>query len=478
MPQRKRRASGCGWGFGALLLFFSAATVVFLSVNVFPTTTTTTNYPDWFDLSAIARPQILDPDKQLDCRLAHQEYHSSLYQEWMDANQPILVSVIVVDQQPHALFFLRHMNRRLQKLWMYESTIRCDSGDGTAIPGDPASKFDFNLVVRCPSSSPAEEDLQQQIHNITFEIPELKSQYTYNETVLSMVQACEERRPAPPPPPPRRDDNTWTTSIAACTSVRGDYAALEEWIAYHRMIGVRHFRVYVNEPWSDAHPVLRRLRQQQHRDDVTLVPYEFHIDRYRPDWHPEFSWFQAAINNDCLYRHRDYDWVMTTDMDEFVHVAHPTASDAPEPLTAFLSGRVTADPPSSNNIIGLILSPVFYGAHPSGNETGRHHPKLLLDYTWRRDDPLSAFTGRYGRVKVLYRPRRVRYVEVHRPYATAGEGEGGELVQLQADAEAHLQHYKNPSAGVFRVKPGERVRRDPGLRQKYRAVVLEQLGDK
>lgn len=408
------------------------------------------------------------------CRLSHQTYHSALFREWMDREVPILVSVATIQQRPHVLFFLRHINAPERSKWMYQSEVYCNDdrkASAKPIPGNPKRSRredgDFNSMVQCPSLSKHESEM---LSNVTIDVPALGMSLTYNETVLEMIQDC------PEPIPPTASKSTNVT-VGMCTSIRGSTARslLREWVAFHRLLGVDYFRIYVNEPWS---PALSSRQLTAFDHVVTWIPFDFHMDYYRPNWKLEFSYFQTAINTDCLYQARRHGWdfVLTTDVDEFLHVtdvrlASSTTRDALRHLLATLP----------RDVPGWMLSPVFYGAHPSGNESTHYDDAIdgrrrrsLLDYTWRLKTPsLADFTGRYGRVKNIYRPWLVDYALVHTAFC---RGQDCPLIPLQVDTEMYLQHYKDPERGPFRaVQKRLPVQHDDVLRRRYRDAVLKRL---
>lgn len=102
-------------------------------------------------------------------------------------------------------------------------------------------------------------------------------------------------------------------SICAVAIVKGDSAFIEEWLVYHRLIGVDHFYIYDNDPLLPLAPLL-----EPYRDFVTVI-----------DWpgDPTAGWpgrnRQTRTYTHALQAARSaYEWVTFIDVDEFIVLRH------------------------------------------------------------------------------------------------------------------------------------------------------------
>ncbi len=101
----------------------------------------------------------------------------------------------------------------------------------------------------------------------------------------------------------RKHDDTPGTYLAICAIAKNEGAYFEEWIDWHRGLGVEKFYIYDNESDDDT-----RLVLEPYIADGT-VEYTF-----RPGQRQ-----QLFAYDDCLERHRlDTRWIAFIDIDEFV----------------------------------------------------------------------------------------------------------------------------------------------------------------
>jgi hypothetical protein len=97
--------------------------------------------------------------------------------------------------------------------------------------------------------------------------------------------------------------------LAIVTSIKNEAGDLEEWIAYHRIMGVSHFRIYLQESSTDIAEV-QRIVAQYPTELVQLIVSH--------DWTPENNG-QTSLMNAGLNSLRDYvDYILFCDTDEFV----------------------------------------------------------------------------------------------------------------------------------------------------------------
>jgi Glycosyl transferase family 2 len=296
--------------------------------------------------------------------------------------------------------------------------------------------------------------------------------------------------------------STPVVKIAAMTSIRGSQARalVEPWVEYHRLVGVDHFWIFINDHWDTA---LGRLPIRQY---ITYVPCDycrtstntssstlpFHVCASgRNHW-------QQGQNLEALYRAKQYnlDWLLLIDVDEYLHVVPPNNNNSTiqsttgnnKPLRDFIDTTQNNYANKNDSIAGFYFKSIPFGRNAynvSGdNETStaattefaNHQTttptatndmqQLLLDYTWRSNRTWDDYT--WGRRKQLIQPRHVRSVGVHDILSQHIGGHHDDdnnnantastiILWLDAATQMRLHHYKNPHLGVF--EPDGKVRR-------------------
>jgi len=110
-------------------------------------------------------------------------------------------------------------------------------------------------------------------------------------------------------------------SVCVVAIVKGDGPYVEEWLAYHRLVGVDHFLLYDNDPDLPLRALLERFE-----DLVTVVPWA---------GDPTATWRgrnrQTRTYTHALERVAGYRWVAFLDVDEFIVLRRH------EQLAAFLA---------------------------------------------------------------------------------------------------------------------------------------------
>jgi hypothetical protein len=316
-----------------------------------------------------------------------------------------------------------------------------------------------------------------------------RTTFTYD---VRPFQRCDElaRREAPPPPSrsttpaaslsspssssptygkTMSQTNTTTSnppllSIGACTQIAGEenHYFLPQWIEYHKLMGVTHFWIYINEPWngtSISEYIQQHLQTPSIMEYVTFVPYDYRWQDHRAHIQRrlvEYAFFQEAQNNECLFRGRQYgvDWMVMTDVDEFIHVQHPpdlvnrTSIRRPPPLQDFLQQEKYLLS-SFSNVAGIVLNSIPYGRnallnHPSSTIlNASHHEVFVFDYIWRlRHPPESRPFTRY---KNIVRPHQVGHLNVHYVAHLAP----GFIMENALANEIRIDHFKNAWIKVF-----------------------------
>jgi len=158
--------------------------------------------------------------------------------------------------------------------------------------------------------------------------------------------------------------------LSICAIYRNEARYLEEWLEFHRLVGVERFFLYNNRSTDDHLEVLA-----PYVDDGTVV--------WR-DW-PMFPGQREAFDR-CLADHRDESrWIAFIDLDEFLF--SPTRRLLPEVLTRFEEHP------------GVVVNMIYYGT--SGHETPP--PGLAIENYTRR---LRLDRPRNRAVKSIVDPRR------------------------------------------------------------------------
>jgi hypothetical protein len=162
--------------------------------------------------------------------------------------------------------------------------------------------------------------------------------------------------------------------LAACGIYFNEAPNLEEWIEFHRLVGVEKFFLYDHLSTDDHARVLK-----PYVDDGTVVVKEW------PDQPGQPSAFL-----DCLEQHRDEArWIAFIDLDEFLF--SPTLAPLPEVLEAYEKWP------------GVGVNWAMFG--PSGHEA-RPDGLVLENYQQRAKDDHNM----NHLVKSVVNPRRARRV--------------------------------------------------------------------
>jgi hypothetical protein len=158
--------------------------------------------------------------------------------------------------------------------------------------------------------------------------------------------------------------------LAACAIYLNEASYLEEWIEFHRLVGVEKFFLYDHLSTDNHDEVLK-----PYVDEGTVVVKE---------WPDEPG--QPSAFHDCLAKHREEArWIAFIDLDEFLF--SPTLAPLPQILADYEEHP------------GVVVNWALFG--PSGHET--KPPGLVLEnYNLRARDDVRF----HQEVKSVVDPRR------------------------------------------------------------------------
>lgn len=297
---------------------------------------------------------------------------------------------------------------------------------------------------------------------------------------------CNQIEQQPPNRPPKE------AKIGACiTRFWGQHDLIPEWIAYHRLLGVQHFWLFVSEPFGNVH----QSALPRYEKDITYIPYNYTWKGHRrtsttgPSEEENDmayggeNWFQPMANNQCLHLAKQYefDWIFTPDVDEYVAILDPTIDhhfgvgeeEAAPPLQQYLQRFQEArTSPGKPKLGEVCLYGGGYGRHPT-KETDPTQFQLTIDFTYRRDRKLGSGEGTYdgkgagGRKKCFYNAQVVKDVLIHEKV------QGGSSV-LANTTEIELMHFRSPLLGPQEARPDKLVSY-PETRDIYRDKIVEEL---
>eukprot|EP00536_Pseudo-nitzschia_multiseries_P014086 jgi/Psemu1/37479/gm1.37479_g len=191
-----------------------------------------------------------------------------------------------------------------------------------------------------------------------------------------------------------------------------------------------------------------------------------HFPHHYNDYKPKLS--QEPAQWSCVFNARKYgyDWVISTDADEFVHVPK-VSNGTTDVVTSPLQSYLKRFDPSINSC--LIMNSIPFGRNNWLQQPDFPPDHFLIDYVWRRNLNLSEYP--LYRYKQIYNPQHVWSIGVHYCFVS----EGRKNVPLNAEDGLFLQHFKLAHKGVYKklekimVKSELDLLRDSALRDMYRS---------
>ena len=301
---------------------------------------------------------------------------------------------------------------------------------------------------------------------------------------------------SPSSPPPQ---------VGACLITWGDKSrqALHEWIVYHRLLGVSHFWIHINEDWNTTYN-----NPTMNLSYVTYIPYNYHYRDYVPDAGGAVFPWQQTMQMRCLWNAKKFgfDWVITTDSDEFLDISDPdiihrNSTAVIDPLSVSLADAtaVTEDAPllqflrrfNAEKIGSLILASVPYGDHktnktnfltvvPHDNTTSDSPPiktsiVLKMDQVWRNRDLKHT---KYKRQKMVYSVPTAASIGIHYLLKCSAAHDPDRQVGCQMthveQTSLFIRHYREARTrtGILYNNNITALAPDPRLPEQYRHTVL------
>ena len=226
----------------------------------------------------------------------------------------------------------------------------------------------------------------------------------------------------------------------ACTMFLGDHFELAQWIEYHRLIGFRHFLIYLH-----GAPDVKNATTLPDGTYITYIPWNF-ADLGSPVMH------KAVQQMDCSQRARAriVTRVALHDVDEYFQMLDGSTLE-----------DVLASHESDGETGGLQIPSWFFGENLSAEAPIRSNEslKLMIDSVWKSKTPYLE-----GREKMIFKPRQVVYFACHM-IVVGGYMKGEPMIQMN--------HYWMREAGVFLA--GNNVVKDNSFQMQYGPLLRKRL---
>jgi len=204
-------------------------------------------------------------------------------------------------------------------------------------------------------------------------------------------------------------DETKQVGIAFTAIIKNEADYLEEWIAFHAMLGVRHFYLYDNGSTDDTAGVLSPYIE---KGIVTLIPWKNFIASINPQ--------RAAVAHAVANFGPHYRWLAPIDVDEFVF---PVEGDSLEDtLTEFTDVPI------------ICLPWINFG--PSGHER-KPEGLVIENYTERAAFPPIPEQYSLLRYKCFVDPKEVQVAGTH-SFKLKGRG----AIMINDRKETFREHQK------------------------------------
>jgi len=420
------------------------------------------------------------------CRFELEDHLEMLHGQWTNESVPLLQSLVAVGNFSYLLFNTKNVKEKYHYLGV-EMHWKCNGKEPAIVAARDAHKH--TLVVGCPvvteqKSNNGTVPLDYITLNTTkgFVVYRTEKLYTCDKQIhnherpsfsLSSSASSSNKdgeMAVPSSKSPSGEERR--IFLGACTSVAGDKSRSQilQWVEFHRLIGIEHFWIYLNEDRSNylqnnSSPKGIIDNNLPVRPYITYVPYNY----------PGRNFFsQQLVQTECIYRSRAFgvDWLALHDVDEYFHITLvPTTSpdntdDQPPSTVRDLIEWIVKKNPNDHPIAGLSFKNWFYGRGSQKNTS-----ELLLDYTWRR--PTITWDGRE---KVIVNVLYVDYFSVH---MITSANSGAVTRWVDPRTEGYHQHYKladyGPSGANYFKNYLEGGNDDPSLKNMYKEQLLQTM---
>lgn len=172
--------------------------------------------------------------------------------------------------------------------------------------------------------------------------------------------------------------------VSVCLLIKDEGKYLEEWLEWHKKIGIEHFYIYDN---GSQIPVLNFI-------PISFINYVTIIDFSSPRKN-----IQQEAYFDCIKNFgKDNEWIAFIDTDEFIRIKNGGS------IQDFLSEFIIED--------AILVPWIIYNANEqvkSSNELVRNRFTQVANQFFPKDEPMH---------KAIVRMRRVTHMGAHSPIPT------------------------------------------------------------
>ena len=228
-------------------------------------------------------------------------------------------------------------------------------------------------------------------------------------------------------------------AVGAAMIIRDGARYIDEWIAYHLLIGVSHFYIYDNESTDNLKETLEKWIN---KGVVTYIYF------------PGECIQMAAYNHAIAHFRNEVKYLAVIDSDEYIGIADKkkTLGEVLEEIET--NYEIAIDDHPGGGFGGVAVNWRVYG---TSNHKKRQEGLVIENYTWRAED----FSKENILVKTICNPRRVeRFSSPHIPIYKEGYCGISENGSWIAGTEFHdgmcrklrINHYHSKSEEELREK--------------------------
>ncbi|GJQ11162.1 hypothetical protein GpartN1_g2953.t1 [Galdieria partita] len=320
---------------------------------------------------------------------------------------PLFDAVVVEDLERNTsvgLFFTMAATNFSQVVSLGPLFCEFDTKEVTRIKEPVRERYNLALILLCPVPELARKNLERNF-SITMRFADES-----RNNVSPFFHACWSVQANYFVP----GSHLSKKKVGACLLLQDKNQFIDEWIAYHNLLGIERVYIYLNEIRDDS---LLQFRNYFEQDIVLPIKWPFLSPNRLP-----FSRMQSVQINDCLWRFRHlHDWLVFMDVDEFLQ---PMGNVSLKGFVNYLRFME-----SKEDIGGLCVHNVFFGMAPSH----KYNPdSLVIEQAVYRQENVTT-----TRPKTIARPTNVYYMWVHVPSI------GRKCIYPDPDKEVRLVHYKN-----------------------------------